>query len=45
MDYCGLESLSDLPTSDIVPTHKLDEWVNRSLFDQDDGQESLDLKV
>ena len=45
MDFCGLESLSDLPTSDIVSSDKLDEWVNRPTNDQDDSQESLDLKV
>jgi len=45
MDFCGLESLSDLPTSDIVSSDKLDEWVNRPTNDYDDGQESLDLKV
>jgi segregation and condensation protein B len=45
MDFCGLESLSDLPTSDIVSSEKLDEWVNRSLVNQEDAQESLDLKV
>jgi segregation and condensation protein B len=45
MDFCGLESLSDLPTSDIVSSEKLDEWVNRPLGDSDDTQESLDLKV
>ena len=45
MDFCGLESLSDLPTSDIVSSDKLDEWVNRPSNDQDDSQESLDLKV
>jgi len=45
MDFCGLESLSDLPTSDIVSSDKLDEWVNRPMNEYDDGQESLDLKV
>ena len=45
MDFCGLESLSDLPTSDIVSSDKLDEWVNRPASDSEDGQESLDLKV
>ncbi len=45
MDFCGLESLSDLPTSDIVSSDRLDEWVNRPLAETDDGQESLDLKV
>lgn len=45
MDFCGLESLSDLPTSDIVSSDKLDEWVNRPANEFDDGQESLDLKV
>jgi segregation and condensation protein B len=45
MDFCGLESLSDLPTSDIISSDRLDEWVNRPLADGEDGQESLDLKV
>ncbi|MEQ9825372.1 MAG: SMC-Scp complex subunit ScpB [Puniceicoccaceae bacterium] len=45
MDFCGLESLSDLPTSDIVSSDKLDEWVNRPSNEFEDGQESLDLKV
>lgn len=45
MDFCGLESLSDLPTSDIVSSQKLDEWVNRPIGEGDDAQESLDLKV
>jgi segregation and condensation protein B len=45
MDFCGLESLSDLPTSDIISSDRLDEWVNRPLSDAEDGQESLDLKV
>lgn len=45
MDFCGLESLSDLPTSDIVSSQKLDEWVNRPASETADGQESLDLKV
>jgi len=45
MDFCGIETLTDLPTSDIVSTDKLDEWVNRPLVDGEDGQESLDLKV
>ena len=45
MDFCGLESLSDLPTSDIVSSEKLDEWVNRPLGEGDDGQESLDLRI
>lgn len=45
MDFCGLESLSDLPTSDIVSSEKLDEWVNRPAGDADEAQESLDLKV
>ena len=45
MDFCGLESLSDLPTSDIVSSDKLDEWVNRPTGESEDGQESLDLKV
>jgi len=45
MDFCGLESLSDLPTSDIVSSDKLDEWVNRPSGESEDGQESLDLKI
>jgi segregation and condensation protein B len=45
MDFCGLESLSDLPTSDIVSSDRLDEWVNRPSGDDDDAQASLDLKV
>lgn len=45
MDFCGLESLSDLPTSDIVSSEKLDEWVNRPIGDSDDAQESLDLRI
>jgi segregation and condensation protein B len=45
MDFCGLESLSDLPTSDIVSSDRLDEWVNRPSGDEDDAQASLDLKV
>ncbi len=46
LDFCGLESLTDLPTSDIVTTEQLDEWVNRpNMNDEETGQESLNLKV
>lgn len=45
LEFCGLESLSDLPTSDILSRQQIDDWVDR----QDGGesgpeQETLGLQ-
>jgi segregation and condensation protein B len=36
LEFCGLESISDLPTSDILSNQRIDEWVDR----QDGGESS-----
>lgn len=36
LEFCGLESISDLPTSDILSSQQIDEWVDR----QEGGESS-----